>query len=723
MVLKAGGSDKLLLITGLSGGEALSRLFRFTIDCIAASANNSKIDFKDLLGQPVNVTLELPDKKKRYFNGICVRASQGSSDDDFTSYRLEVAPKLWLLTRKAQSRIYQNMAVPAIIDQVLKEGGVKNDPSKLTKANYKPRDYCVQYRETDFNFICRLMEEEGIFYYFTHADGDHTMILGDTSAAHQDVPGATKALLETVTGGKKPEDRIVEWVKRQEVRSSKVLLRDHSLELTGKTLDSKADIKGTVSVGASSHKIDVVAGLELYDYPGEFAQRFDGISPGGGEQKSKVDDIVPDGKRTAELRAAQDAAQFLLIQGAGACRQFSAGCKFTLDTPAGDKIAKLAKAEGKYVLVSVEHYATQSGYRTGQRPDFQYNNTFTCIPEALHFRPPRETPKPFVQGSHTATVEGSSGGNDDIFTDKYGRVQVRFNWDRKDAPERASASCWCRVATHWASKQWGTIWIPRVGMEVLVDFLEGDPDQPVIVGCLYNDQNMPPYKLPDNRTQSGIKSRSTVNGGTEEFNELRFEDKKGKEDIYFHAQKDFHRHVENDDDLFVGRHQTIEIGTKNKDNTPGNRTEVVCNNEKVTIQKGNRDIIVEKGDDTHKVKTGSRVAVIATDEKLTVEKGNREAVIKMGDDKLKISMGNRDTKIEMGNDTTKVSLGKSSLETMQGIELKCGQSVITIDQTGVTIKGMTIKVQGQIMTDIKGLMVSVAGDAMGKFKGAITMVG
>jgi type VI secretion system secreted protein VgrG len=278
------------------------------------------------------------------------------------------------------------------------------------------------------------------------------------------------------------------------------------------------------------------------------------------------------------------------------------------------------------------------------------------------------TPEPTVQGPQTAIVVGPKG--EEIFTDKFGRVKVQFHWDRIGKKDDNS-SCWVRVAQPWAGKNWGAIFIPRIGQEVVVDFLEGDPDQPIIIGSVYNALQMPPYDLPANKTQSGLKTRSTKNSGSANFNELRFEDKRESEDIYFHAEKDFHRVVEHDDDLQVGNDQTIVI--------QNNRTENV-----------------KKGDET-----------------ITIEKGNRETTIKVGNETLTISTGNQ---------TTKISLGKSETEAMQSIELKVGPSSIKLDPTGVTIKGMKIMIEGQVQVDVKGVITNINGSAMVNIKGGITMI-
>src|SRR5215204_4872627 len=247
----------------------------------------------------------------------------------------------------------------------------------------------------------------------------------------------------------------------------------------------------------------------------------------------------------------------LTVHGAGDCRQFTAGHTFAL--------TRHGNGDGRYVLTCVEHTAYQvDDYRSGSGGEANYSNTFCCIPVGLPYRPARTTAKPVIPGTQTAVVVGPKG--QEIFTDKFGRVKVQFHWDRQGKND-ADSSCWVRVAQVWAGKRWGAYFTPRIGQEVVVAFVEGDPDRPIVVGSVYNADMMPPYTLPDNMTQSGIKTRSTMNGGSENFNELRFEDKKGSEDIYFHAEKDFHRVVENDDDLKVGHDQTMEI--KN------NRTEVV----------------------------------------------------------------------------------------------------------------------------------------------------
>lgn len=694
------GRDVFLLV-GFSGQETLSRPFQFHLEMLVEKPK--KIAFDEVLGRKATVQINLPGGKKRAFNGLVSRISQGESDFTFTTFRMELVPQIWLLSRRAQSRIFQHLSVPQIIREVLKPVPDLKVEYHLS-GDFRPRDFCVQYRETDFNFFSRLLEEEGIYYFFRHADKDHTLVLANSPANHPELEPA-KLLYENVEGVVADYDRIYDWEKFQEMRSGKLTLRDHCFERAHEALEGTAAGQTDVVVGRVQHKLKVGGneGLEIYEYPGEFAQRFDGVQPGGtdrsGSDAEHIDRIPDDAKRTAHIRMQEETLPSIQIQGAGYCAALSAGFKFT-------KCNLPSKIEdGEYVVTSVSHSGHFSGYRSGGDGDFDYHNSFTCIPFALPYRPLRLTAKPIVHGTQTAVVVGPSG--EEIFTDKYGRVKVQFHWDRQGKHD-ADSSCWLRVGTLWAGTKWGMIHIPRIGQEVLVDFLEGDPDQPIIVGSVYNSKMMPPYKLPDHKTQSGIKSRSTMNGGEDNFNELRFEDEKGSEDIYFHAEKDFHRVVEHDDDLKVGNDQTIEI--KN------NRTEVVKEgDETITIAKGNRIEEVSEGNETLTIGKGDRT--------VTVKQGSDTHAIKQGDRVVKIEMGKDDLKISMGDQKTKVDLGKIETEAMQSIEIKVGQSSIKLEQSGVTIKGMQVKIEGQIQTEIKGTMTTVKADAMLQAKGGVTMIG
>ncbi len=711
------GPDRLLL-RAFSGSEGISQLFRFDLELAAERTESIAID--QLLGQKITAQLRMTSDQFRNFNGICSRMSQGHRDATFLYYRMEVVPELWLLTRVARSRIFQQKTVIQILKEVLQ--GLTPAPSFKVQGQYESRDYCVQYRETDFNFASRLMEEEGIYYYFEHGDGTHRMVIADTPQSHPDQPFQSEVQFEEAEVGDRLLDSVYSWEKSQELRSGKYTLWDHNFELPGKNLEAEQTIQQNVTVGTVQHQLKIGNNekLELYDFPGEYAQRFDGIDPGGGDRPSDLQKIFQDNQRTVDLRMEEEASAGLIIQAISHCRAMASGYRFQLKDH--------FDANGPYVVTTVQHSARIGGdYRSELGEQMNYENSFTCIPAALPFRPQRITPKPVVQGTQTATVVGPAG--EEIFTDKYSLVKEQIHWVRGGSNNGQSA-CWIRVGTIWAGKNWGAIHIPRIDQEVIVAFEEGDPDCPIIVGSVYNPDQMPPYDLPDNKTQSGIMSLSSLQGSPDNYNEIRFEDKKGEEHLLVHAEKDQMIEVENDETHWVGRDRTKTIDRdetthvkRNRTETVDgnetitikqNRTEEVTQNEDVTIKQGNRAVTLDMGNDTHQLKMG-----------------NRETILDMGNDSHQLKMGNRDVTLDLGNDaltiklgnqTTKLNLGTSSTEAMMGIELKVGQSSIKVDQMGVTIKGMMVQIEGTIQTSVKGLITQVNGSAMLKAQGGITMI-
>ena len=473
------GADAML-ITGFQGTEHLSHLFSLELKLIAQ--NSTSIDFGQLVGNDLLVRIATPGEGEanewRYFSGICARFSQGDRNEEFTSYYAELVPKVWLLTRRAQSRIFQQKSVPDILKEVLKGF----DCDFQLRSQYEDREYCVQYRETDFNFVSRLMEEEGIFYFFEHSESGHKMVIADSSVSHSDVPGLTKARYNVIEGGTPNGDHIFEWRKTQELRASKYTLWDHSFQQPKINLEAKESILESIQAGTVAHRLKGQPNdpLEIYDFPGGYALRFDGISPGGGEQAERLQKILEDNKRTVKLRMEAEAVQSLIIQGSSGCRNFVAGQKFT--------VKGHFDGDGEYVLVSVTHDASMgSAYRTGASGgDLRYANVFNCIPLRLPYRPQRRTAKPCIQGVQNALVTGPPG--EEIFTDKYGRVKIQFYWDRQGKRD-ANSSCWLRVGTLWAGKGWGSINIPRIGQEVIVAFVEGNPDEPVIVASVTKEKD------------------------------------------------------------------------------------------------------------------------------------------------------------------------------------------------------------------------------------------
>lgn len=583
--------EDALLLEGFSGQEALSSLFQFHLELLAE--NTTAVAFDKLLGQKATIEMSLPTGEARYFNGILSTFTQGGQNQRFTRYSAELVPQLWLLTRTMRSRIFQHMNVIDILKQVL--AGL--EVSWETMGTFEPRDYCAQYRESDFHFASRLMEEEGIYYFFNHSADSHKMVVADTPQSHPDLD-PSKIIYEAVEGGTRDEERIFTWDKTQDLRSGKSTLWDHCFELPGKHLEAEKTILETVQVGKVSHKLKVGGNdkFEIYDYPGAYAQRFDGVQSGGGDNSADLQKIFDDNVRTVGIRMQQEAVPSIVINCASNCRHLVSGYKFTLMLH--------FNADGQYVITSLSHVAKETyaiGTEAGKK-ESSYSNAFACIPFGVPFRPSRVTPRPFVHGSQTATVVGPNG--EEIFTDKYSRVKVQFHWDR-EGQNNADSSCWCRVGTAWAGQQWGIIHIPRIGQEVIVDFLEGDPDQPIIVGSVYNAGQTPPYTLPANKTQSGIKTHSSPGGGAGNFNQIRFEDKKGHEQLWIHAENAMLESVEGYQTVIIGAGRSETTGGEKDGQTFGSTKELVYQDVNMHV-KGDSRLRVEgqvsgnvDGDEVH----------------------------------------------------------------------------------------------------------------------------
>jgi type VI secretion system secreted protein VgrG len=534
------GEDRLLL-TRLRGHESISQLFNFRLDLLAETG--SEIHFDQILGKMVTIEMRLLDGKKRFFNGIVKSFSQGARDERFVHYGAEIVPKIWLFTKKVRSRIFQHLTVPEIIHQVL--SGLEVNYEIL--GTYYQRDYCVQYRESDFDFVSRLMEEEGIYYFFSHSHDTHQLMVTDVPNLHPSVDGQSNVIYEELSGGEREDMRITLWEKTQELRSGEYTLWDHCFELPGKNLQVKEKTIESVAVGKVTHKLSVGGNdqLEIYDYPGGYAQRFDGVDPSGGARPQDLKDVFRDSERTTRVRMEQEEVLTLGIKGASNCGNFMAGHKFTLE--------RHFNAEGPYLLTRVEHDARmESTYRSGEPLKFDYQNHFSCLPFALAYRPQRVTPRPVIAGNQTATVVGPKG--EEIFCDKYGRVKVQFHWDR-EGKQDANSSCWIRVAQMWAGKGWGAFFWPRIGHEVVVLFEEGDPDQPLIVGSVYNAENMPWFSLPANKMLAGFKSFSVHGTASKNYNAIVFNDHKGLEHLTLHSERNVSFNSEQNKMIHSGRHK------------------------------------------------------------------------------------------------------------------------------------------------------------------------
>ena len=457
------GKD-VLLVTSFQGHESISQLFDFEMEMLAE--RGTKIPFDQILGHTVTLEMRLLNGDKRYFNALVKQFTQSRRDEIFVSYRASLTPTLWLLTKKVRSRIFQHVTVPDILNAVLAGMDVIYEFS----ATYFPRDYCVQYGESDFDFVSRLMEEEGIYYFFKHSDGSHQMVVTDLPSKHPTVPGESRVIYEEIFGEDRTDMRVTGWEKTQTIQAGEYTAWDYCFELPDKNLESIEKTIPTVTVGKVTHKLNVGGNdqLEIYQYPGGYAQRFDGINKGGAPQPQDLSNIFPDRARTVRIRMEQEEVQSIDIQGKSDCGHFTAGHEFTLE--------RHFDADDKYLLTRVEHAAKQEYYRSQQTEQpFTYENRFSCIPDSLGYRPQQTIRKPVIAGLQTAVVTGPPG--EEIFVDKYGRVKVQFHWDR-EGKKNADSSCWLRVAQVWAGKGWGAFFWPRIGHEVVIIFEEGDPDQP-----------------------------------------------------------------------------------------------------------------------------------------------------------------------------------------------------------------------------------------------------
>ena len=638
LILKTPLEDDALLLTSFNGTEQLSHLYTYRLEMLS---ENAAINPADLVGRNVTFGLRLPDDSVRHYNGYVARFAAHGRGDRLALYSAEVVPWLWFLTLTAKCRIFQKLSVPEIIQKVFGALNFTDFETSQISGSHPKREYCVQYRESDFNFVSRLMEHEGIFYYFRHENGKHTLVLADSASGYKDAPEREARLAHNLNSPQ-PKDNLTAWEHRLEFRPGKYTHTDYNFTIPSTSLLTSSN---------SVIKLPNVSKLEIYDYPGEYENRSDGESE-------------------ARLRMEEQEVPHDVVEGQSKCRTFSPGLKF--------KVAEhhVRSEEGKgYVLVTVQHQAVQPGsYLTGDAAKpIDYTNRFTAIPDSVAFRPPRLTPKPLVHGSQTAVVVGPAG--EEIYTNEYGQVKVQFHWDR-EGQKNENSSCWVRVAQLWAGNNWGAMFIPRIGQEVIVDFLEGDPDRPIITGRVYNGDEKPPYALPDNKTMSAIKSYSSPGGGG--FNEIRFEDKKGKEQVFIHAEKDEDIRVKNDAREFVG-HERHLIVKKDRLEKLEQDSHLVVVRDQLTRIDGNQNLTV-KSDQMQSVEGSASLTV----------KGDQSEEIG-GDRSLKVK-GNSNEETTM-----KVSV-KAGTEMHQ----KAGQNFAVDAGMAVHIKGgMTVVIEAGMQLSLK----------------------
>ncbi|HEY4047190.1 MAG TPA: type VI secretion system tip protein TssI/VgrG [Acidobacteriaceae bacterium] len=635
------GANKLLAM-GFNGSEEISELFNFSVDLLAEP--ETVVDPTALIGKRVTLDLQITDTgTKRYFNGIVASLEAIGGDTYFNAYRVRMVPTLWLLSLNKQTRVFQDKTVLDIVQAVLAPYSIV--PTVETQGSYTSLEYCTQYRETDLEFVSRLLQQHGIFYYFTHTQSDHVMVLSDT-AKHLSECAITSQFRYSVTVEEQLsfyEPIIYEFNSRSTLITGEHTSWDYRFMPYALSHASPQTAKSSTPMGENSH--------EVYDYAdsGSAYLKTEGADPKTPQLQTQLQNVE---KEIAE-------AQSIQVHGISTASPMQAGFTFTLtEYPQAEKNIK-------YLLTRVEHRAEQQpGYRAEvESPSNNpYSNTFYARPFTQPYRKAKTLPKPQVNGVVTGKVVTPAG--DDSYLDKYGRVCVQFWWDRKRPPNTTDNTL-LRVAQQWSGKGWGTYFWPRTGDEVLIDFIEGDPDAPIVVGSVYNGINMPKYDPRSEYTRSGILTRSSKNGGAANANELRFDDLKGSEQIFMNAERDFDLHVEHDWHTRVDNDEHLHI-TKNQYQSVGGESYLKIGQDRVVEVDGSRSETI-RGEQAQTISGNSMLNVAGTQ----VSKTGMIHVIQSGEE-IHISGGVR-VIIDGG---------------IGGICLSSAESAISIDATGIALQGL-----------------------------------
>jgi len=651
------GQDELLL-TGFRGEEGVSRLFGFDLEF---SSQNHGISFEDIVGKNVTISVALAQAgKKRFFNGFVSRftqvgaGSREAGDLHLAGYRATVVPWLWFLTLTENSKIFQDKSVPDIVEAVFRQRGFQDYALRL-HGSYEKRVYCVQYRESDFRFVSRLLEDEGIFYFFEHEEGKHTLVLTDDPSEIKPCPQQPAARFAETSGERVDEDRVQEFQKRMEVKPTKVTLNDYNFEVPN----------GCLKVEVPNSRKLTDRDCEIYDYPGGY-------------------DKISAGERLGNIRMQEEEARGSVFTGTSNCRAFTSGQKFELK-----EYRRADMTDKEYCLVQIEHEAAQGAGLAGAGGQGEkYVNRFTCLSSDAPLRPRRSTPRPVVRGTQTAAVVGPSG--EEIYTDEHGRIKVQFHWDR-DGQKDDKSSCWIRVAQVWAGPGWGGVCIPRIGQEVIVDFLEGDPDRPIVIGAVYHGTNRPPYPLPDEKTRSTIRSESTLGGGG--FNEFRFDDKKGSEEVFLHGQKDWTIRILNDKTETIGKDERLSVGGMKNETVGINSAETIGGGKELTIG-GAYAVTVGAGMNT--AVGGAMAEEVGGLKSVNVGKTMDENV----SGRRTSSVGdNYSVDVQ---ETSTLTSKKIVFEAQEEITLKSGSSTIRLKKDGtILIDGKNVSIQGSGTVNVK----------------------
>jgi type VI secretion system secreted protein VgrG len=715
---------KPLLFERMTGEEELGRPFRYEVDLLCESG---ELDLEALLGKKMTVTIE-HKAGERFFNGVCTQFRVLGATHRYIRYRASLRPEFSLLGYATNCRIFQKKTVPDIIKQIFKDR-VTFDQKLL--RDYRSWDYVVQYRESDFNFVSRLMEQEGIYYFFTHTADGHQLVMVDEASSCGEASGYAKVpYMPPEERGRVKDEHVSSWTAGARIVPGKFTVRDFRFDrptdLPTATVDSQLRRgDGGPRPGAT---------YEVYDFPGEH--------------------LTADEARTeARNRLLEHESWYQTSEAAADTRGLAAGHKFTLTN-----LPRMLQTDKPYIIIKAGYNLVGNSFESdgSATPVDEYKATYTLIDGKTEYRTPRQTPRPFVQGPQTATVVGrkAQGKDEELCTDEHGRVMVKFHWDRRgdfNGPEDDPAdkdkeqSIFIRVSQHWAGSSFGTMFIPRIGQEVIVDFLEGDPDRPIITGRVYNGDNKPPWALPANATQSGILTRSSKGANASNANFLRFEDKKGSEQVLLHAEKnqdievendethwvghdrkktvdndetvhvkhDRDETVDNDEDITIGVNQTLSVGSQRSITVGANQTVTIAAIHTETVGGAKSETIgasytLSVGAGMSESIGSTRTESVGGGKSVTVAKASSETVEgdKSLDAKNITEQAKEDIKVTAGKNLNVVAK-KGVIDMGDELTLKSGDAMIVLKKNGdITIKGKKITIEGSGDLILKGSKIS-----------------
>ncbi len=689
------GPKKMILVRA-DVAEKMSTLTETDIQFISPDHN---LKMEDVVGQRLSLELDDEEGNTRHWHGHCISCAFEGRMGGQGLYRAEVRPWLWFLTLHADCRIFQEKSALEVIKEIFSDRGFSDIQDK-TSSNFEKREYLVQYRETDYEFVTRLMEEEGMYYYFTHDDSKETLVLADGSGSHSPLQDAAEIRFEFKEDGgsgggagsfKRGEDHIYEWKSSERVNTGKVSLTDY--DFTKPTTDLKA--LTAIPKGKHSHK-----DIEVYDYPG-------------------IHDTADFGKKRTRVRAEALASEYKRTWGKSNVRNMAVGGTFKLkEHPRTDFNKEYLVLGAKHKLqietdedkdgqtnTNLSDERGQGGAQGGKKES--YESEFSVQLKAEPFRAPLTTPQPIIPGVQTAVVTGPSG--DEIYTDKYGRIKVQFHWDRVGQKDEKT-TCFIRVAQTMSGQNWGVFHIPRIGQEVVVQFEEGNPDRPIVTGMLYNEAKKHPFDFPANMTQHGMKSNTTKGGGG--FHELVFEDKKDEEFVRLQSEKDYKETIKNNAEISIGFEKT----------DPGDLTQKIYHDKTEELETGDHSFTVKKGLQTIDIAKSNGVT-IGEEETISIGTDKTDDIgtnytIDVGDTlditagtKIKLTVGG--SSIEMTPTEIKIKSKAISIKGTGKVEVKAGGAMKLEASGALSAKGATAKLEGSGMAEVKaGGILSVKGSVV-----------